>query len=176
MLFVAAALLRQPLFWRKEKIVESCAFSGHRAIPAASGQALRDLLARAIAYAYAQGCRTFYTGGAIGFDTYAAKAVILFRVSHPDVRLVLMLPCADQTLKWTSMQRAAYDYILSEADESILLSEEYKRGCMERRNRAMIDRADMLICYVGRKTGGTAQTKRFAAQKGIPIYNLYGSV
>ena len=47
--------------------MESCAFSGHRAIPASSGPALRDLLMRAINYAYEQGCRTFYCGGAIGF-------------------------------------------------------------------------------------------------------------
>jgi uncharacterized phage-like protein YoqJ len=179
---LAAVLLRQPLFCNKKyfreerETVESCAFSGHRAIPPSSGAAIRDLLARAIRYAYEQGCRTFYTGGAIGFDTYAAKAVILFRVSHPDVRLVLMLPCANQTAKWTPMQRAAYNYVLSEADESIVLSEEYERGCMERRNRALIDRADMLICYVCRQNGGSAQTKRFAAQKGIPIYNLYGAV
>ncbi len=155
--------------------MEVCAFSGHRAIPASVGPALRDLLARAIAYAYKEGCRTFLCGGAIGFDTYAAKAVILFRVSHPDVRLVLMLPCADQSAKWTAAQRAAYDYVMREADESFILSESYVQGCMHMRNRAMIDRADMLLCYVGRESGGAAQTRRLAVQKGIPIYNLYGA-
>ncbi len=153
--------------------MENCAFSGHRVIAAEKIEPLTELLRRAVAYAYEQGCRSFFCGGAVGFDTYAAKAVILFRVKHPDVRLVLMLPCADQSEGWSAAQRAAYDYILSEADEAVILSEAYHRGCMQRRNRALVEHADMLICYVGREGSGSAQTMHLAEKKGIPIYNLF---
>ena len=156
--------------------MESCAFSGHREIAPQRVSALCDLLSRAVAYAYGEGCRTFYCGGAVGFDTYAAKAVILFRVSHPDVRLKLLLPCADQSASWNAHARAAYDYVLSEADEAAILSDSYARGCMQRRNRALVDAADMLICYVGRESGGSYQTMRLAEKKGIAIYNLYPHV
>ncbi len=156
--------------------MEGCAFSGHRVIAAGKIASLTELLQRAVAYAYEQGCRSFYCGGAVGFDTLAAKAVILFRVKHPDVRLVLMLPCADQSDGWSEMQRAAYDYILSEADEAVILSDSYARGCMQKRNRALVERADMLICYVGREGSGSAQTMHLAEKKGIPVYNLYAHV
>lgn len=153
--------------------MENCAFSGHREIPAERVAPLCALLRRAIVYAYEQGCRSFFCGGAIGFDTYAAKEVILFRVKHPDVRLVLMLPCADQADGWSRHKKAAYDYILSEADEAVILSDAYSRGCMHKRNRALVERADMLICYVGRESGGSFQTMRLAKEKGIAVHNLF---
>ncbi len=156
--------------------MESCSFSGHRVIAQAKLAPLKDLLRRAIAYAYEQGCRSFYCGGAVGFDTYAAKEIILFRVKHPDVRLILLLPCADQSEGWSDMQRAAYDYILSEADEAVILSDSYARGCMQKRNRDLVERADMLICYVGREGSGSSQTLHLAEKKGIPVYNLYAHI
>ena len=70
----------------------TCAFTGHRNIKEAHKKALPDLLSRAIFYAYEKGCRRFVTGGALGFDTYAAREVLRFRISHPDVSLVLFLP------------------------------------------------------------------------------------
>ena len=156
--------------------MESCAFSGHRVIAPAKLAPLCDLLKRAIAYAYEQGCRSFFCGGAVGFDTLAAKEVILFRVKHPDVRLILMLPCADQSEGWNDLQRAAYDYILSEADEAVILSDTYSKGCMQKRNRALVERADMLICYVGREGSGSSQTLHLAEKKEISIYNLFSHV
>ena len=156
--------------------MERCAFSGHRMVAREAVSPLIALLRRAIAYAYEKGCRTFFCGGAIGFDTYAAKEVILFRVKHPDVRLVLLIPCADQAEGFSPSQRAAYDYILSEADEAVILAEAYHRGCMQRRNRALVENADMLICYVGKDTGGSAQTMRLAREKGIAVHNLFPHV
>jgi sigma-E factor negative regulatory protein RseC len=63
--------------------MQNCAFSGHRVIPIEKQAMLRDLLRRAIAYAYENGCRSFFCGGAIGFDTYAAKEVILLTADNP---------------------------------------------------------------------------------------------
>lgn len=156
--------------------MNGCAFSGHRVIVPEHKEPLRGLLRRAIAYAYEKGCRTFFCGGAIGFDTFAAKEVILFRVKHPDVCLVLLIPCADQSDGWSAMDQAAYDYILSEADEAVILSEHYVKGCMQRRNRALVDAADILICYVEREGSGSSQTMHLAEKKGIEVYNLYSHV
>ena len=156
--------------------MEGCAFSGHRVIAPEAVSPLCALLRRAIAYAYEEGCRSFFCGGAVGFDTYAAKEVILFRIKHPDVRLILLIPCADQAEGFSAHQRVAYDYILSEADEAVILSDSYHRGCMQRRNRALVENADMLICYVGKNTGGSAQTMRLAKEKGIAVHNLFSHI
>ena len=151
----------------------TCAFTGHRNIKYGHKAALPDLLSRAIGYAYDQGCRRFITGGAIGFDTEAARQVIRFRLSHPDVTLVLFLPCLDQDAAWSAGQRSSYDYILSAADEVKYVSESYDRSCMRRRNQAMAEECDIMIAYVGRDRSGASQTLRIARELGREAYNLY---
>ena len=96
--------------------LRACAFSGHRTLPTEALGTLRNLLDRAIAYAYTQGCREFYNGGAIGFDTEAAERVLLFRKSHPDVRLILLLPCKNQDERWSLTQKLRYKSMIKGAD------------------------------------------------------------
>ena len=153
----------------------TCSFTGHRTIPAAHLAALSDLLSRAVAYAYGEGCRTFYAGGALGFDTYAARAVISFRVTHRDVRLVLLLPCLDQAKSWSAHGRAEYEWILGQADEVQYFADAYTKDCMRLRNLALAERGDLLIAYVGHERSGAAQTLRAAARLGKRVYNLFPS-
>ena len=151
----------------------TCSFTGHRTVPAAHRGVLPDLLARAIAYAYGEGCRVFYAGGALGFDTYAARAVIAFRLSHPEVRLVLLLPCIDQAEGWSASDLAEYEWILHEADETEYFADAYTKDCMRRRNLALAERGDLLIAYVGHDRSGAAQTLRAAVRCGKRVYNLF---
>lgn len=151
----------------------TCAFTGHRIIKQEHRTPLPNLLARAIGFAYEKGCRRFVTGGALGFDTEAAREVIRFRLSHPDVALVLFLPCLDQDAAWSSRQRSGYDYIVSSADEIRYISETYDKNCMKRRNQAMAEECDVLIAYVGHARSGSSQTLRIATELGKECYNLY---
>lgn len=154
----------------------TCAFTGHRSIKHEHKAGMPGLLLRAINYAYEKGCRRFIAGGAIGFDTEAARQVILFRIDHPDVSLILFLPCLDQDAAWSIGQRDAYDYILSAADEVKYVSESYDKGCMQRRNRAMAEECDIMIAYVGRDRSGASQTLRIARELGREAYNLYNEL
>ena len=147
-----------------------CSFTGHRAI---DKDRITALISRAVAFAYENGVRTFLTGGALGFDTLAAKLVISFRITHPDVRLVILVPCKNQSEKLNDYERSIYEYTLSACDEVEYLSEEYYDGCMKERNAALAERCDILIAYVGRRVGGSAQTYRMAEKLGKKIYNLY---
>lgn len=153
--------------------MNTCAFTGHRNIKESHKLALPDLLARAVAYAYEKGCRRFIAGGALGFDTLAAREVLRFRISHPDVSLVLFLPCLDQDAGWSGRQRDSYEYILSRADEVRFVSENYDKSCMKRRNQAMADECDIMIAYVSRDYSGSAQTLRMVKSQGKETYNLY---
>ena len=148
-----------------------CSFTGHRIIKKEHEDSLPGLLSRAIEYAYTAGCRRFLSGGAIGFDTYAARAVMAFRESHSDAKLILVLPCRNQSDKWSYSDREEYERILNLADEVIYVSDTYTSTCMRRRNTYLADEADMLITYVNRLNSGTAQTVRMA--RGKEIYNLY---
>ena len=150
-----------------------CSFTGHRVIAREHDGKIEELLARAVAYAYDEGVRSFLGGGAIGFDTIAAKAVIKFRLTHPDVRLVLLLPCKNQSLKWNDYERSVYEYTLSVADELEYLAEEYYDGCMKERNVHLAERCDMLVAYVSKKNSGSAQTLRMAERLGKRVYNLF---
>ena len=153
--------------------MQVCAFTGHRKIEDGHKGRIDDLLLRAISYAYENGCRTFATGGALGFDTLAAREIIRFRMSHPDVRFVVVLPCKNQSDSWSASQVNMYEYTLLNADEIEYVSDEYTDGCMKERNGRLADMCDMLIAYVGRSDSGAAQTVRMATRLGKKVYNLY---
>ena len=150
-----------------------CSFTGHRRIEARHIPKLPKLLERAIAYAYGEGCRTFYAGGAVGFDTYAAREVLRYRLAHPDVRLCLLIPCTDQDANWSTAERDAYAYLLGNADEVRYISDSYDDGCMKRRNAALAESCDILIAYCQRYASGAAQTVRMAEKLGKRVYNLW---
>ncbi len=150
-----------------------CSFTGHRLIKREHLERLPSLLLRAIDYAYSKGCRTFLAGGALGFDTLAAKAVIKYRLTHGDVRLHLILPCVDQGANWSESSLREYEYTQREADEVIYISDSYTDTCMKERNLRLASECDLLIAYVSRKNSGAAQTVRMATNMKKEVYNLY---
>ena len=154
----------------------SCSFTGHRNIPKEHRKKLSELILRAIDYAYREGCRKFYTGGAVGFDTEVAKALINFRISHPDISFVLVLPCKNQSDFWNDAERDMYEFTLSVADEAVYVSEEYTKTCMKERNSYLAECCDILIAYVSHDRSGASQTKRLAESLGRRVYNLYNGL
>lgn len=153
-----------------------CAFTGHRKIETRHRDRIEELVRRAIGFAYESGCRTFLTGGALGFDTLAAKEVIRFKLSHPDVTLRIILPCKNQCNSWTPSQISLYEYTLANADMIEYVSDEYTDSCMKVRNQRLADMCDLMIAYVARPYSGAAQTVRMASNAGKIIYNLYPSL
>ncbi len=151
----------------------ACSFTGHRIIPQNIKKKLVELIDRSIDYTYKNGCRAYYCGGALGFDTLCALEVIKYRVLHPDVRLYLLLPCIDQDISWSVEQRERYNYILSSADHVEYTSTEYTNDCMRRRNERLAECADVVIAYVGRQNSGSAQTVRIAKRSSKEVFNLY---
>ena len=155
--------------------MKNCSFTGHRQIPDHHARPLADLLARAIDYAYGQGCRNFYTGGALGFDTLCARAIIRYRLLHRDVRLILVLPCRNQAQLWSDRQISSYEYTLAEADEIVYTSDEYDNECMRKRNAYLAEVCDMMIAYLGKTRSGAYQTVGMAKRLGKQVFNLYHS-
>ncbi len=158
---------------REAEFYKSCSFTGHRRIEEGHKSALSELLLRAVEYVYERGCRDFYAGGAVGFDTFAARAVVIFRLSHPDVKLHLLLPCVNQSERWCEADKQSYEYTLSVADDIEYVADEYYDGCMKLRNERLVASADVMIAYLGRKYGGSAQTVRLAERAGCDVFNLY---
>ena len=157
-------------------MAKGCSFTGHRQISINHKSRISEVLAHAISCAYNEGCRDFYAGGALGFDTVAAREVIRFRQRHPDVRLILCLPCLDQASGWSDDRRSAYDHILISADEIIYAAEEYSDKCMRERNFLLASKCDILIAYCNRYNSGTGQTMRMAEAMGKNVVNIYNTL
>ncbi len=153
----------------KEK---TCCFTGHRIIPPEEREELVRKLEETIAHLYQQGIRYFEAGGALGFDTLAAQAVLRLREKCPGIKLTLVLPCLSQTKGWRPEDAAEYERIKSQAVEVIYTSQEYTRGCMHKRNRYLADHSGVCVCYLTRNSGGTAYTVRYAKSHGLEIINL----
>lgn len=155
--------------------MKNICFTGHREIR--DIKKITNYLLCTIDDLIQKGATNFFAGGAIGFDTLAAEAVILLRKKYPYIKLFLILPCCgtEQTLYRTLNQKKEYKRILSEADDVEFISEHYFDGCMKQRNSRLIELADYCICYYNNKksAGGTAQTVRMTQKKNIPVINLF---
>ena len=147
-------------------------FTGHRHIPAEKIPPVTQTLARAIADAYENGYRIFLCGGALGFDTLAARQVIAFRRTHPDVRLEIVIPCPTQAVHWSPEDRAVYHEILDLADNRLTLSPFYYEGCMFSRNRYMVNHSSLCICYLVQMSGGTWFTVKEALAQDLTLLKL----
>ena len=123
-----------------------------------------------------QGVSTFRAGGAIGFDTVAALAVLEKKQAHPEIILELELPCKDQTNGWSAADKSAYDYVLSKADKISYTCEKYRKGCMLERNRRLVNGADFCVAFCSSDKGGSAYTMNYAKEKGLTIINIYDIV
>ena len=149
---------------------QTCSFTGHRDISANTKQKKR--LESELRKLITQGIRYFGAGGALGFDTMAALAVLKLREEFSHVRLILVLPCKEQTKSWDEKDKKTYKQILDKADKVIYTAEHYHSGCMHKRNRHLIDNSSVCICYLTNSKGGTAYTVNYARQKGLRIINL----
>ena len=54
-----------------------------------------------------------------------------------------------------------------------MLDDVYSEGCMLRRNRAMVDRADILITVYDGSGGGTGSTIAYANARGVEVLPVW---
>lgn len=149
-----------------------CCFTGHRSIDPEKAQELSEVLEGAIEKLICSGVTTFRSGGAVGFDTFAALKVIEKKREYPFVRLELYLPCKEQSARWNDYSKETYEYLLRCADGVIYTSEKYSKGCMLERDRKMVDGSDFCIGYCTKPSGGTAYTLNYAKKSGVRTLNI----
>jgi len=149
----------------------TCCFTGHRHL-SVSNEILSARLEKQIIDLIEQGIIYYGAGGALGFDTIAALTVIKLRNQYPNIKLILVLPCKDQTKGWNDNDISVYNYILSQANKVVYTSESYYPGCMHKRNRHLVDNSSHCICYMEKDSGGTAYTVSYARDSGLTVYNL----
>ena len=151
---------------------KTCCFTGHRVIPARSLPALAKELEQTLRRLIGAGVRYFGAGGALGFDTLAAETVLRLKGEYPGIRLILVLPCRDQTRGWREADVRRYRDILSRADKVVYTAERYSPGRMHRRNRHLVENSSVCVAYCTRETGGSAYTAQYARQRGLRLVLL----
>lgn len=153
----------------KEKTV---CFTGHREIPFLKAGAIKHMLKKTLENLIERGYCYFGAGGALGFDTLAAQTVLELKSKYPQIRLILVLPCLSQADRWSDRDKAVYEDIKNRADKVVYTAQEYFKGCMHKRNRHLVDNSSVCICYLTRKTGGTAYTVDYADKNGLQVINI----
>lgn len=159
----------------------TCAFTGHRPkkFPWKYDEedercvALKAVLTQQIEMLAAVGVTDFYTGMALGVDTWAAMDVLALREKHRVIKLHCILPCEGQEVKWTVPAQVRYQYILDKADSVEYVCRTYHQKCMLERNQRLIDSADILLAvYNGERRGGTAASVRYAQKANREIIRI----
>ncbi|MBQ3707045.1 MAG: DUF1273 family protein [Clostridia bacterium] len=174
-----------PVFCEDERAATAC-FTGHRRLP---DDAVRQIAAQTLHILdvlIGAGYRDFLCGGALGYDTLAEQCILERKRTSPGIRLLLALPCRDQTERWSYLPgeqaRDAlreYQRIKGLADEVIYLRDFYTDGCMKERNRYMVERSSFLVAYYDEGTkgrSGAGQTFRLAKEAGLKIYNVFDAL
>lgn len=157
---------------------QCCAFTGHRPhkFPWKYDEAdercaeLKSVIAQQIGKLVATGVTDFFSGMALGVDTWAAMAVLDLRERNRVVKLHCILPYEGQADKWSDSAQKLYHVILKQADSVDYVSREYYDGCLLERNHRLIESAGILLAvYNGERRGGTAATVRYARKAGREI-------
>lgn len=116
---------------------------------------------------------TFYTGMALGVDTWGAEAVIALKEKYPNIKLIAAIPFPNQSKSWSEDNAKRYTDILQKCDSQIIVSPAYHRGCMSLRNEYMVDHSDIVLAVFNKKiSGGTASTVKYAENQHKMIVHL----
>lgn len=155
----------------------TCSFTGHRPekLPWGFDEKdprcihLKERLRRAVEQAYEDGFRHFITGMARGTDQYFAQIVLELREQRSDVTVEAAIPCEEQAARWKEYEREQYFDLVGRCDLETMVQRQYDKGCMQRRNRYMVDRSARLIAAYDGMLGGTMYTIHYAMKQGVDV-------
>jgi hypothetical protein len=152
--------------------IYTVSFFGHRQLNDFTGaepqleKLIRDLLTQ-------REYVDFLVGRNGEFDQMAASAVLRLKhtVRDDNSSLVLVLPymtanCANN--------RESFENYYDRIEVCEAAASAHFKSAIQVRNRAMVDRSDLVICYIERKAGGAYQTIRYVEEQSKHIVNVAG--
>ena len=124
---------------------QTCCFTGHRIIANAKKKAIFDKTREVVVSLIEKGVRFFGVGGAIGYDTIVAHVILSVKEQYPFIKLIVVCSCKNQDLKWNEVNKRVYRDVLNSADKVLVLSDSYFDGCIQARNRHLVDNKQDII-------------------------------
>lgn len=134
--------------------------------------AYKALLTEKIEQLIEKGYGHFISGGAMGVDTWAVEAVLKLKEKHSWILLEMVSLFDDQAKSWTVEYRQRHDSLFKKADIVTATSNSFYRGCYHKRNRYMVDNADVVLACFDGKAGGTEVTMDYAEKNEVPVMIL----
>jgi len=158
----------------------SVCFSGYRPEKLAWGEdesdprcrELKKRLYDAVCQACEEGYTHFLCGMARGADLYCGEAVLAAREVYPHITLEAAIPCPTQPDKWPEAERLRWQSLVARCDFETMVQAQYAPGCMQRRNRYMVEHAARLIAVYDGQNGGTRRTVEYAMRRGLEVVLL----
>jgi hypothetical protein len=83
--------------------------------------------------------------------------------------LVLVLPYIKAEYRDNEQNFLAY---YDEVEVCAEFSEAHFKAAIQIRNKNMVDRSDLVVCCIQRKSGGAYKTVQYVKRNGIEVYNL----
>ena len=105
------------------------------------------------------------------FDQCVSSTVLRVRKNYRDDNssLVLMLPYS--TAEYLNNEEYFHRFY-TDVEISYSASMAHPKSAIQIRNREMVDRADLIICYIENKEGGAWETVEYAQKQGKAVINL----
>lgn len=113
----------------------------------------------------------FLVGRNGDFDQCASSSVFRVRRDYRDYNSSLVLVLPYPTAEYINSEEYFEKYY-SEIEISYAAAKAHPKAAIQIRNREMVDRASMIICYIEKKKGGAWQTVEYAIKQGKKIINI----
>jgi len=151
----------------------TCCFTGHRPEKIdCSEPVIKKLLKEEIIKAIHEGYTEFITGAARGSDIWAGEIVIELKKEYKSIDLICAVPYPGFDKKWSLEWKNKYRKLLSSAKETVYIRRSFSYDSFQLRNKYMVDRSNMVIAVFNNERGGTYNTIRYAAKRGIKVINV----
>ena len=129
-----------------------------------------DQLYKEIKLLIEQGCHHFISGIGEGADIDFANYVLFYRNFEQDVTLEIALPSPIRRNQAITPYMERHDDILIFCDFTYIACSKYQKGCVQQRNRYMVDKADVVLAGWNRnREGGIWDMIQYAQSKGKSI-------
>ena len=113
----------------------------------------------------------FLVGRNGDFDQCVSSSVLRVRKNHRDDNSFLVLVLPYPTAEYLNNENYFHDYY-TDIEISHAASMAHPKSAIQIRNREMVDRADLIICYIEHEEGGAWQTVEYAMKQGKAVINL----
>ena len=109
----------------------------------------------------------FYLGGYGDFDSLCLRTLRELKKEFQDIELIFITPYIDKNYSKLEFAKYHYDDVIFPPLECVP-----RKFAILKRNKWMVEEADLVIAYVKYSWGGAAKTLEYAKRKNKTIINL----